>query len=240
VRAGRYDWRRPGKFPTLRFYEGRSHTMNAYDSIRERTRFEVPESYRRMERDGVLRYGESSTPALLCVYDFQWLTLDEMAAWKPPEYWKPEHVLVPFARTARHDLWCWYPDWASDGHTPVVLAHSDVNESEALAPDFESLLVRLMLEAFAGALTDDLVVESDDRLRQVLRASVEALRPYIRSDWSALLSGLLDRPFKKDREGNSVIPSLLDESEFEELLHREMHFPHAGEVLPHMRESIRP
>jgi hypothetical protein len=94
--------------------EQRRHALGErpYEAIRERTGFDVPALYRRMESDGVLRHAQSSEPwnetlshshppALLCVYDFEWLTLEDMATWEPPDYWNEEQVLVPFAQTAR-------------------------------------------------------------------------------------------------------------------------------------------
>jgi hypothetical protein len=244
---------------TQRAEEQRRHARHArpYEAIRERARFEVPALYRRMEGDSVLRYGESrdqwretcemralsNPPALLCVYDFQWLTLEDMATWEPPDYWKQEHVFVPFARTARRDLWCWYPPWTTDSKTPVVLAHNDRNEAESRASDFEALLVREMLETFAGVYHDDdlclpvkrLQEHAADRLRKILRANVETLRPYIRGEWTSLLSGLLDRPFIEIADQNATSMALLDEWELQEILHREMPFPRAGEVFPHMQ-----
>lgn len=215
----------------------------AYDVIRERTGFEVPALYRRMENDRVLHYGESvrAPPALGCVYDFEWLTMEEMAAWEPPDHWNTEHVLVPFAKSARVDLWCWYPGWASEGETPVVLTRGDMNEAEALAPDFESLLLRKMLEAFAGALSFDdaslrerAVDVNDGNLREILRANVETLRPYIRGEWCALLLRLLARPFSQIPGESAAHVRLLDERELHDILHREAAFAHAGETFPYM------
>jgi hypothetical protein len=185
--------------------------MRLEEAILRRSGFHLPSTYLRMSERGLLQYGNSreewlatyaerarcNPPALLCAYDFEWLSADEMLRWSPPEYWDDAHTLVPFAQSARRDLWCWYVRGPALQGAPVVLAHRDVNEAEVVAPSFEALLYLKLLEACTFITPED-VDESELTLegkRRELAANASVLQDYLRPEWNSRLRGILARPF---------------------------------------------
>ena len=229
--------------------------MNAYDEIERRTTFRIPDLYRRMCKDGVCNYAGSpqewqsvwrrraleNPPALLGALDFEWLGLDEMMSWSPPDDWLPEHLFVPFGQTGAGDCYAWYPAWAEGDSVPVVLAWHDDNRCECLAPHLEGFLYRQTLEALT--YVDPRRAQrrgfTSDEARQALRANIDVLRPYLRPSWMADLDGLSAR---EPREWSRKLPrtletfvSQLGERELEERLSRELSFSKLNAEFDHMK-----
>ena len=185
--------------------------MRLEEAILRRTGFQLPSTYLRMSERGLLKYGDSreewsatcaerarcNPPALLCAYDFEWLSADEMVRWSPPEYWDDAHTLVPFAHTAGSDLWCWYARGPALNGTPVVLAYRDVNEAEVVAPSFEAFLYVKLLESCTFITPEDLE-ESEltpEGKQRELSVNVSVLQDYLRPEWNLRLRSVLARPF---------------------------------------------
>jgi hypothetical protein len=89
--------------------------MNDYDTIAARYGFQVPEQYRLVRAKGLLDHG---SPNDLFLTDLEWLTIEAIATYSPLDF--QIKGLIPFAMTARSDLFCWYPAWATERHVPVT------------------------------------------------------------------------------------------------------------------------
>ncbi len=189
-----------------------------YESVRDRTGFEIPALYRRMQSDGVLSYAGPQGPVLGSHGNLEWWSLEDVAAWEPPDDWIDTVVLVPFGAGPSGDLWCWCPSRAPNDEAPIVIAAHDVNEVEVVAREFEAWLVVATLELCAGA--HDL---EQDQAHDVLQAEVERLRPYVRDAWFTLLTDVAGRP------------AALEPSELEEIVRREALLGSVGGVFPHTK-----
>lgn len=212
---------------------------------------ELPALYRRMHLDGACDYGASPEewratfearmfdrpPALLGALDFEWLTLDRMLRWRAPAFWLPDPGLLPFGQTGRGDKYAFVHRWAAGERVPVVLAYRDVNEAHVLAPDLEAFLYRQMLEAFTFPPSDGEFTTAADE-RRARRASVAALRPYMRDVWTADLEALTAREPREWRQTGprfeEVYLALLDETELNARLRRELAFERLDMTFPYM------
>ena len=82
-----------------------------YDTIHLTTGFHVPELYRQMVADGVVRPAVGpaeakaialTTPTALMMAQAQveWWLPEDMVNWDAPDHFDPAHKLLPFASTA--------------------------------------------------------------------------------------------------------------------------------------------
>jgi hypothetical protein len=230
--------------------------VDPYVDIENRTGFRVPELYRRMRADGVCDYGvpemwlhkwarcavETPQTALLHALDFEWLSLEEIVSWTAPDYWAPEHLLIPFAQTHAGDEYAWYPAWAAGDDVPVVLAYHDENSCECLAPHLEGFLYRESLTALAFSDASERAESTGltlDQDRRAMHASIGVLRPYLRPSWAADLEALAERAprkwvYKLPRI-EEVKVSQLDDRELQGRLERELDFSRRDAVFQHMK-----
>src|SRR4051812_29072900 len=72
-----------------------------YDRILARFAFAIPDLYRAMAAAGL--FASRGVDALFLT-DLEWLTPEEMGDFESPDY--QVRGLVPFAKSARGDLWC--------------------------------------------------------------------------------------------------------------------------------------
>jgi hypothetical protein len=230
----------------------RMNAVDGYAEIERKAGFRIPELYRRMLADGALDYppgamfGElrrglyEQQPALSCALDVEWLPLEAIVGWEPPDFWLPEKLLVPFAVTGAGDHYAWYPAWADGADVPIVLAWHDDNRCDVLAPNLEGFMYRQTLSAmtFEPASPSPSGGAHEER-RRGLRKDLDTLRPYLPAKWMQdleLLYATEPRIWKKQfRLTESVYLARLNEHEFEERVARELRFPHLNEAFPHMK-----
>lgn len=222
--------------------------------IERRTGFRVPDLYRRLRAAGACDYGAgqddwratwrqralSNPPVLLGALDFEWMSLDDAAQWTAPNYWMPEHVFVPFGES-NGDIYAFYPAWREGDDVPIVRAYHDVSTCEVLAPHLEGFLYRKMLEAmtFPDPQRDEDDGFTAQEARQALRASVSALRPYLRPAWMADLDAIVEREprawQRKVGRFEEDYVSQLDGQELDERVARELAFTRLNAEFAHMQ-----
>lgn len=227
--------------------------MDRLTEIEQRTGFVVPKLYRRLRDDGACEYGATpeewqatwreralnNPPVLLGALDFEWMTLTDMAEWRAPDYWLPEHVFVPFGES-NGDVYAWYPAWRAGDDVPIVRAFHDVSTCEVLAPNLEAFLYRQMLEAmtFPDPQRNEDDGFTEQEAQQAMRASVGALRPYLRAAWFADLDELTKRTPRAWRRKigrfEEEYVSQLEGQELEERIARELAFPRLNAEFSHM------
>lgn len=183
--------------------------------VRQRTGFALPELYIRMQRDGLLRYGDSREewlahwrqicltrpPALICTgagaVPVEWFTVEEMQDWTAPEYWKPD-IIIAFAGNGAGDVWTWFPRLRKEHGVPVVFCFHDQNEAQVYAPDFEAFLYRALLDTWtyidAGSVEG--FDGGIDAFQKYLQANVAVLEPYLRPEWFKTLQEIVHRPLE--------------------------------------------
>lgn len=175
----------------------------------------------------------SNPPALMCAVEVEWMTAEEIVDWEPADYWNPEHKFVPFAGNGAGDLWCFYLNWASDSGIPVVLAYHDEDYTEAYAGDFETFLVRHLLESFSrfwDTMMKNIGCDSIASYKEHLNANLETIAPLLPS-WVPRLRKFLDaEPFSIGGDEYSLV-----QPDAKEELLRELSFEQDGESFGHMR-----
>lgn len=222
----------------------------ALRAIESRYGFVLPEIYRRMQHDGVCDYGASveewlatcasrtfeSPPALLGAIDFEWLALDYIVEWEAPDYFRSDLGLVPFAQSARADLYAWLSRDADP--SVVVLVSRDQNKTTFFAPHLEGLLYRETLEALTYPIPleeEDQFASHEDRTR-AREAEVETIRPYLRPRWHDDLVSLVAREPRAWTSGDRMRETFvaqLDETELRDRMVRELAFPRLDTTFEH-------
>jgi hypothetical protein len=156
--------------------------METYDLIAERFGFELPQKYCAVRAAGLFD-GLGSHELVLT--DLYWLTLPEIANSQPPA------GLVPFARTGRRELFCWYTLPGTDGGTPV--AFFPRGESPILyAGDFDAFLYRALLEEFSMSWLVNGFGLTNSAAR--LRRYAEDVSSFLPHEWATTLHELSRRP----------------------------------------------
>ena len=183
-------------------------------------------------RDTLAQRAFSNPPALMCAVDVEWMTAEEIVDWEPEDYWNPDHKFVPFAGNGAGDLWCFYLNWASDSGIPVVLVSHDEDSTEAYAGDFETFLVRHLVESFSrfwDTMMKHRGCDSIAAYKRHLNANLETIAPLLPS-WAPRLRKFLDvEPFSIGGDEYSLIPQDVKE----EIL-RELSFEHEGASFEHV------
>jgi hypothetical protein len=226
----------------------------AYVSTLAARGFAVPEAYVRLERMGLLRFGESREdweanyqeicltrpPALVCVRSdraVEWLSPEEMLDWEAPSHWRKLGLLA-FAGNGYGDLWCWHPGLDTGSGAPVVLCRHDENQTEVFANDFEAFLYRSLLEVLTYVAEDDVMADFDgtpETYLRYLRANVEVLRPYLREAWASTLGSVMEGPLTLQTSAQlGAYFSLLSEVEATEILRPDVLVGSVGTTFEHM------
>jgi hypothetical protein len=190
------------------------------EAIERRWQFTLPEDYVRLYGRGVFEERERfvvNGPLRFTFTDLSWLTLDQIAAFEPFEYQVPG--LVPFARSGRRDLWCWYPTLRHAAGAPVVFCPVDCDTAEVYAPDFTHFLYRRVLEEFGGTWLDDQF--GREELRALWTRYVDALSAVVDPSRLGPLRAFLDRPFTT----NDGAVALASWDEIDEVIARYLAFP---------------
>lgn len=123
--------------------------MNPYAEIEQRYGVSIPDSYRDLHSQGYLSNADS--PSSFKFYDFTWLSLNEIATYEfNPCDIESDGGFVPFAVNRRQEPYFWRYDWAIDHAEPPVVFCHQFEIGTGIAANFQSLLFRLAIEAFAG------------------------------------------------------------------------------------------
>lgn len=143
-------------------------------AIEKRHELTLPSMYRQMQLQGACEGG-----VLVRALDIEWSSLETVRDWIAPGYWSQAHVVLPFAKTGRGDLYAWVPAWAEHDELPVALVRRDSETCTVIAPHVEGLLYRLALEAVVAELPsedmDDVLDEIGSYLRDAWRRDLERL-----------------------------------------------------------------
>ncbi|MGE0321142.1 MAG: hypothetical protein AB7K71_22585 [Polyangiaceae bacterium] len=202
--------------------EGESVTQDFLGQLQAARAFSAPRVFRRMHEESAL----DGLPAL--GDRVQWWSLKRIANWLPPTNWSAASDAVPFAQTASGELWCWYPSWAT-GNTPPVVLVAPNEETRLYAPNFEGFLFRQLLEQLSGVTSS----EADAaKFAAHARKGVDAVRPFLRSNWLALLAAVQERPpHLNERTGHL---QFLEPEEAREIVQRELPFEDLSPSLLHV------
>lgn len=195
--------------------------MNEYEHLRQRFDFELPDTYREMQEAGFFDFDNLN---YLFLTDLEWLSLEQIITFKFLEF--QIDGLIPFAKSARKDLFCWYPQWIFHDNTPVIFCPRDDNEAFGYAGDFAACIYRLLLEEFSGScLVDSLGIE-ETSVR--FRKYAQNIKGYLPPAWSNSLSLLAERPLK---ELEPDVFGVFSRSECNVLIERQLGFLHLNQKL---------
>lgn len=166
-------------------------------------------------------------PVRLLFTDLEWLQPDEIEQFEPSEF--EIAGLIPFAESARRDLWCWYPAWQSGADVPIVYCSGDSDVADVYAPNFDGFLFRKLLDEFAGTWLDKDFSEAE--IRALWARCLEALRPWLSAERHAILGEMLGRPWVR-RDGTLA---LVSPEEADSIAERELQFERFGQEFKHHR-----
>ncbi|OON69468.1 SMI1/KNR4 family protein [Hymenobacter sp. CRA2] len=166
-------------------------------------------------------------PVLLFAQDFELYRPEDVLTWELPEDWDPGCRFVPLGQTGGGDLYAFCPTLAADAELPVTLSLHDDNQTTVVAPSMEAFIFREMLDRATSF--DEYALEGYagfEELRADLLRAAEAIRPYLRPAWHALLTKVYTRPLQQETvvlpRRRYTIDTLLPQAEFEQLLVQEM------------------
>lgn len=121
---------------------------------------------------------ESGIPLLTFCDDWvRWWSAADIDGFQPPDFWRPDVGLRPFASNPYGDYWAFFPS-EDDLHLAVVVqvAH-DLNSTQLYAPSFEAFLYRKALDGLAEH-------DNPDEARLTAETvGIEALAPYMGNGW---------------------------------------------------------
>lgn len=186
-------------------------TQDFLEKLQATRAFSAPRVFRRMHEEAELE----GLPGL--GKRVQWWSLRRIANWRPPSNWSAATDAVPFAQTEAGALWCWYPSWAT-GNTPPVVLVTPGEGARLYAPNFEGFLFRQLLERLSGADA----ASDEAEFTAFAEAAVNDVRPFLRSNWLALLDAVRERP--PHRSEQSGHPQFLEPEEVREIVQRELPF----------------
>jgi hypothetical protein len=207
--------------------------VNEYDKIAARFAFQVPEIYRAMRARGCFDHTAGregslvhESPNELFLTDLQWMTLQKIAEFQPPSF--QIAGLVPFASSARRDLFCWYPAWTTEKGVPVTFCPRDDENAICYAGDFCGFLYRILLEEFSGSWNADIF--GIDGLAERFHRYAKLAGEFLPVDWANKLIELSARPLTELEEG---VHGVMERAECEQLIQRALSFPRLNERFKH-------
>lgn len=178
------------------------------ERIWERYGFRLPEVFLQLLMRGSF---DPFKEAYVQLSDLLWLPPGQIADYR--FHRNQIEGLIPFARTAQEDLWCFFPDLDAEVDGPVVYCPDEDEVAHIYAPDFEAFLYRRLLDEYAcTGLTEHYDLQQS---RSVLRGYIDGLAPFLRSDWIERLRGIDARPWNKDANGYY---GTVDEDELAEII----------------------
>ncbi|HND53470.1 MAG TPA: SMI1/KNR4 family protein [Pirellulaceae bacterium] len=209
--------------------------MHSYEPIEQRYGFPVPELYRSLKARGAFDHRRGAGDASrLQFYDFEWLEPDGIVDFKF-NAWElaVDGGFVPFAITGRHEPYCWRLDWSADGGEPPVVVCERSEYAICLAPNFGGFLYRMAIEAFAGR--NDMVATPS--AAEELGRAVDLLVEVLPARWSARLSDLRGRSWRRDDKTGSMI--VVPWEEAEQLIREDLAFTHLNEKFIHDKDYLK-
>lgn len=159
--------------------------------------------------------------------DTTWLSREQLAEFAPLGFQIPG--LVPFARSERRDLWCWYTAWRGPTLCPIVFCPRDSEEANFFAPGFASAVYRLLLEEFSGTWLSDPEYYGDDT-PGVFRRYVEDLSQFLPPNWIGELRRIVSLPLREDGEGTV---GFISRAEADSIVRRHIGFPELDQTFKH-------
>jgi hypothetical protein len=197
--------------------------MNDYDRIAERYSLIIPEQYRSVRAMGLLDRG---SPNELFLTDLEWLSTDAIAIYEFLEF--EIKGLIPFARTARRDLFCWYPPMATDKDIPVIFCPRDDENATCYASDFVGFLYRILLEEFSGSwLVDSFgVTGTAERFRRY----ATDVSQFLPDSWATTLCQLSTEPLIELEQG---VYGVMDRKKSRDLIAKTRFFPRLNQKFKH-------
>ena len=171
-----------------------------YTRIKKRFAFDLPADYRAIRDRGWMtlelplgpHVNNSTVPGegYLYLYDMEWYSLEEIAAFKFREYCCLPH-LVPFAFTGSGDYWCWQADKSDGRGTRVLLCPHDNMMATVHAPNFAAALYREVL-LYASLIVDGKNPSFAEGRAYLRRYSVD-LAVALPTEWCGVLAELAER-----------------------------------------------
>jgi hypothetical protein len=197
--------------------------MSDYARIAERYDFIVPDQYRRVRATGLLDRG---SPNELFLTDLEWLSTDAIAVYQFLEF--EIKGLIPLARTARRDLFCWYPHWGTDKDIPVTFCPRDDENATCYASDFVGFLYRILLEEFSGSwLVDSFgVADTAERFR---RYAIDVSQ-FLPDSWATTLCQLSTEPLIELEQG---LYGVMNRRKCDDLIAKTLFFPRLNQEFKH-------
>jgi hypothetical protein len=244
-----YDFSPEGKLLKANFTEEKFPVQKSVDDmlkeIEKKYKVKLPDNFKQLylQKDNLPDKSKNyfnNPVALLCCNgndgEVEWYSADKILDWKAPDYWNPAHKILPVAGNGCGDEWSFYLNWTESGKIPLILAYHDEDRAEAYAPDFESFLMKQMLEAFLeidSGIFKYRECDSTEQYRKSLIANVKTVKPYLKKEWAAYLDELVNRPFNLKEGYDIETYELISKEEFDKFI-RDLNFSHAKESFKHM------
>lgn len=230
--------------------------MLTLDAIEEKHDFTFPSLYRKLWEDGMLNYmrgfdeplkeGETwantvypalkeKPPILLHTGESQMtiLTPQMMLDFEFPPFWDVEtHHFIPFAKTLEGNYFAFYNNVKIEGQIPVVEIWDEMDDTVYYAKNFETFIVRQMIESANDIDKDDLKVDYHGEMDAYLadaRKDIDAIVPYISPEYVELLREIYGREAKEDKFSYYLI----EFEEMEDLVEEKLGFEKMDESFSH-------
>lgn len=195
--------------------------MDAYEKIRQRFGFSLPDDYLKFWNAGIL---VSDKVAGLWMSRYWWLTPDKIANidhYQWPFY--KSTSLVPFARTPGGDNYCWFFSGAKE--VWIADCPRDSDFAEGWAPNFEGFVFRSLIEEFMGTWHIKDIAEASAMFQRY----AEMVRSLLRPRWADILAHLASRvPVRSTMRGGEGYPCVLTQDEASKIVQSELAFPTLG------------
>ncbi len=184
-----------------------------YKRIEARYGFSIPDEYRQMQSRG--SFNVRNDERYVWLHEAEWLSLEEIADYEFEPYHKSG--FVPFAFNCAGDLWCWWPEAASHGITPVVWCLHDADMAEVSAPHFIGFIYRQIVEFCAADYSMD-----KQELQNQLQEWHSRFAEFFTAEWAKNLLTLTDK-------------APLTEGEYAEIVQRDLAFERLDERFKWMK-----
>lgn len=196
------------------------------EAIADRFGMALPDDFRKAYRRGLLTPGSDCE---LLLSDLRWLTPTQIVQFVPLEF--QVSGLIPFARNARRDLWCWHTQWEGPVPNPIVFCPRDSSTAEVFAQDFSAALYRMLLEELSST---SLPAEDSlaDRALPTLVGHVEAVADLLPPGWVSTLREIVQRPLRRTEDGAF---EFLARSNADAIIERDLGFSGLNQEFPHYR-----
>jgi hypothetical protein len=193
--------------------------MSWIEAATERWGRALPDDYLEFVNLGLA----SSDPSTgICLSRLTWWSPEQIAQCRWPA-WKIRDLL-PFAKTPGGDHYAWR--FHRGGTFWIAECPRDSDYGKGVAPTFRDFVYRSVLEELAGSWLQSVFGLSTTEVENTLRSYVDRLRvylppPHVDTLRSCLASGVRDI-------GDETCAAIADDR-FEEIVKRDLWFPHFGE-----------